>query len=196
MSKKLMLLALILFTLTICSAAIAGQYSASFPQYLTQHAGEANVTAIITMADQVNLRAIQDQLYAEHADRRLWHETVVRALQEKATISQANLLAVLASMQQAGQVQEYKSFWLGNLVAVTATPETFEQLVTRQDILQVSPNYTIESIEPISSPNNDDIPLITSHEIGADRIHAAECWAMGITGEVISIPVSMATIRR
>jgi subtilisin family serine protease len=183
MSHKLRFIALVLLALNISSAAFAGQYSSSFSQYLADHRTEGKVTAIITMADQVNLRAIQDQLYAQHADRRLWHETVVRALQEKATISQANLLSVLSSLQQSGQVQDYKSFWLGNLVIITATPATFEQLVTRQDILQVSPNYPIESVEPVSQPNNDDIPLITGHEIGADRIHAAECWAMGITGE-------------
>ena len=182
MSKKLMLLALILFTLTIFSAAFAGQYSQSFPQYLALHTGEAKVTAIITMADQVNLRAIQDQLYAQHADRRLWHETVVRALQEKATLSQANLLSVLSSLQQTGQVQDYTSIWLGNMIIVTATPQTFDQLVLREDILQVGPNYEIENNQPVSE-DPGDTPVITGHEIGADWIHASECWAIGITGE-------------
>ncbi len=181
MSKKLRLLVLTLLTLTIASVAFAGQYSSAFPDFLADHSSDQMVTAIITMADQVDLRALQDELYAQHADRRAWHEAVVRALQAKATETQADLLSTLADLAQSGQVEKYTSLWVGNIVTVTATPAVFDQLVTRDDILQISPDYYIEEIEPVS--RGGDTPSVTGHEIGADRLHVPEVWAMGITGE-------------
>src|SRR5512143_4209972 len=97
MKKSLMQLLIVIFVFTGTILTVqAGQFSSDFPQYLADHSSDGVVTGIISMSDRVDLRALQDQLYAQHADRRLWHETVVRALQEKATTTQANLLADLA----------------------------------------------------------------------------------------------------
>ncbi len=181
MSKKLRFSVLVLLTLIISSAAFAGEYSPAFPAYLEQHKQGEMVTAIITMADAVDLRAIQNNLYAIHADRRVWHETVVRALQAKATQSQADILAQIAQMAQNGQVSSYKNYWIANMIIVTATPEAIDQLVRRNDVLQISPNYAIENINPVEKGENN--PTIMGHENGADVLHVPEVWAMGITGE-------------
>ncbi|HBZ02045.1 MAG TPA: hypothetical protein DEO84_12075, partial [candidate division Zixibacteria bacterium] len=164
------------------AVSFAGQYSSDFPQYLAKHQGAEKVAAIITMADQVDLRALQDELSAQHADRQTWHETVVRTLQQKATESQADLFAVLANLTQSGQVESYQSMWLGNLVLINATPDALDRLVSRNDITQICPDYPVENVGTVPG-QNDSIPVITGHEIGANRIHAPECWAMGITGE-------------
>src|SRR4030065_1187932 len=100
------LLTFIALSLAICSTAFAGQYSPSIPSYLASIEDAEHVDAIITMADQVDLRALQDGLYAVSADRQTWHETVVRALQDKATLTQADIVARLNQMMAAGQVYE------------------------------------------------------------------------------------------
>jgi hypothetical protein len=181
MPKSLKLIVVGLFILAMGSTAMAGRYSDAFPQYLADHSQDAKVTAIITMADQVNLRTLQDGLYAQHADRRAWHEAVVRALQEKATISQADIMSELSQMVATGEVEKYHGLWIGNIIIVTATPATFDRLVSRNDVLMISPNYDIESIKPVEMHN--DLPVIAGHEIGADRLNVPQCWAMGITGE-------------
>jgi subtilisin family serine protease len=167
--------------IAIAPTAFAGQYSAAFPQYLAEHGSDAMVSAIVTMTDQVDLRALQDQLYAQHADRRLWHETVVLALQDKATQTQGDILAELADLSSQGLVEKYQGLWVGNVLIVTAKPEVFDRLVGRNDVLMVSPNYEIENVEPVAK--GGDEPTISGHEIGAERIHADQAWAMGYTGE-------------
>ncbi len=181
MRKVSRFLILSLVLLGIAASAFAGQYSEAFPQYLASHKSGTMVPAIITMADRLDLGALQNNLSATHADRRLWHETVVRALQAKATESQADLLAALSVMTQNGEVESYSSLWIGNMVIVTATPEALDQLVSRNDVMLVSPDYLIESIEPVHTGGNS--PTIAGHEIGATRLHVPEVWAMGITGE-------------
>jgi len=178
-SSKLLFVSLILLFAT--SIAYSGEYSPAFPEYLAEHQNDDMVSAIITMSDQVNLRALQDDLYARRADRREWHEVVVRALQEKATLTQADIIARLDQMGASGMVSKYKSLWIGNIIVVSATREALDELVSRDDVARISPDYYIEQIEPVSK--GGDEPTIAGHEIGLERIHADQCWAMGITGD-------------
>lgn len=172
----------ILGLLLFSSLAFAGQYSADFSQYLAEHQdGGQYVSAIIAMADQVDLRILQDQLYAIKADRQAWHEAVVRALQEKATMTQVNLIARLDELVASGQVERYQAFWIGNVIAVSASPKALDEIVMRTDVLQVSPDYEIEGIRPVEE--NGGEPIISSHEIGLTRIKADSCWGIGITGQ-------------
>lgn len=180
--KKSILMSIIspLIILMFTSIAIAGDYSSTFEQYLIDKQTEETVEAIITMADQVDLGALQVDLYARHADRQEWHEVVVRALQDKATLSQASILAQLSDLEAQGLVKDYRGLWVGNVIIVNAAPEVYDILVQREDVLQVSPNYILESVKPVEVEN--DQPLISSVEIGLERIHAPEAWAMGYTG--------------
>jgi hypothetical protein len=174
-SSKLLFVSLILMFAT--SIAYSGEYSPAFPEYLAEHQNDDMVSAIITMSDQVNLRALQDDLYARQADRREWHEAVVRSLQEKATLTQADIIARLDQMGASGMVAKYKSLWIGNIIVVSATREALDELVSRDDVARISPDYYIEQIEPVSK--GGDEPTIAGHEIGLERIHADQCWAMG-----------------
>jgi len=182
MQKSLRLLLIAVVVLGASSLAFAGQYSTAWPQYLAdQNDGQQMVTGIITMADQVDLRSLQDRLYAQGADRRAWHEAVVLALQDKATLTQADIMARLEELAASGQVEKYQSLWIANLVAIKAVPAVFDELVSRPDVAQVSPDYAIESVEPVSE--GGDEPIVAGHEIGLERIHADDVWAMGYTGE-------------
>jgi len=181
--KKLfsVLIASFLTTFLLAVPTLAGEYSSDFEDFLSYDQDKEMIGAIITMADQVDLEALKAELYARNADRREWHEAVVLALQEKATVTQAKILAQLSDMAEMGIVEDYRGLWVGNVILVTANREALDILTNRSDVLQVSPDYPIESIKPVEI--EDDEPLISSVEIGLERIRADEVWAMGYTGE-------------
>ena len=137
--------------------------------------------AIIVMADRVDLGALKQELYARRADRREWHEAVVLALQDKATVSQADIKIQLADLVNRGLVRDYQGIWIGNVVLVTATGQALDILVRRDDVSQINLDYEIENIEPVSK-GDDSPPLIAGVEPGLSAIRADEVWAMGITG--------------
>ena len=162
--------------------ASGGEYSADFDLYLEQHHADEMISAIITMVDRVDLEALKQELSAKRADRREWHEAVVLALQDKATVSQAGIMSELASLANQGLVENYRGLWVGNVVLVTATREALDILVQRNDLLQINPDYEIENTEPVSK-SDDDPSLIAGVENGLRAIRADEVWAMGYTGE-------------
>ncbi len=163
------------------TSTIAGTYSSDFEQYMLDNRAKDMVSAIITMSDQVDLSALQSNLYAIHAERKQWHETIVLALQEKATNTQGPILAQLDALSKQGMVGSYQGLWIGNIILVTASAAALDILVQREDVLQICPDNQIESVRPVEGDDNQ--PLISSVEIGLQRIHAPEVWAMGITGE-------------
>ncbi len=170
-----------LIILAFIPTAFAGHYSSDFDLYLEDHQAEEMIGAVITMAKQVDLRNLQDELYARYADRQEWHEAVVSALQKLATESQADVLAQLANLTAQGLVAKYRGLWIGNIIIVTATPDALDIIVARDDVEQVSPDYLIETIEPFEKEG--DKSLIANVEPGLRAIRADEVWAMGYTGE-------------
>lgn len=165
----------------LSAPAFGGRYSSDFDLYLEDHQAEEMIGAVITMADQVDLDALKKELYARRADRREWHEGVVLALQDKATVSQAGIISRLAGLANRGLVKDYRGLWIGNVVLVTATREALDILVQRDDVLQIDPDYEIENIEPVSK-GDDSPPLIAGVEAGLGAIRADEVWDMGYTG--------------
>jgi len=174
--------ALLLASVLVWAApAAAGTFSTDFEQFYADRQSDEMIGAIITMADQVDLTALQAELYARHADRREWHEAVVTALQAKATQSQADILAQLDDLSRQGLVSKYRGLWLGNVVLVTALPQALDIIVAREDVLEISPNYEIESIDPVDK--GGDEPMLAGVELGLEAIRADEVWDMGYTGE-------------
>ena len=181
MERSLRFLFIGLAVLMFSSVAYAGEYSPDFGAYLADHQQDEMVGAIVTMADKVDLEALKSELYARHADRREWHETVVLALQAKATATQADILAQIDGLAAQGKVEKYRNLWVGNVILINATREALDILVARNDVEAIYPDYPIENIEPVSK--GDDIPIIAGVENGLRAIRADEVWAMGITGE-------------
>jgi bacillopeptidase F len=133
------------------------------------------------MADRVDLDALKSELYSRRADRREWHETVVLALQEKASITQADILSQMADLKYQGMVEKYTPLWIGNVILVKALPSALDILVRRADVDMINPDYQIESIQPVSK--GGDEPILAGVEIGLEAIQADLVWDMGFTGE-------------
>lgn len=181
MERSLKFLIAGLAMLILASVAYAGEYSSDFELYQADYQQGEMIGAVITMTEKVDLEALKQELYARRADRREWHETVVLALQDKATVTQADILAQLEEFARQGMVEKYRGLWVGNVVLVNAAIEVLDVLVARNDVEAIHPDYPIESVEPVSK--GDDSPTIAGVENGLYAIRADEVWAMGITGE-------------
>ena len=173
---SIVLMILLVFT----TISQAGTYTSDFHQYVDYHESDDVIGVVITMTERVDLEALKSELLSRHANRQEWHETVIRRLQENATITQSSILARLDDLQSQGLVDNYQGMWLGNLILVTGKPSAFDDLVQREDVLEISPNYSLVDEEP----NTNDTPTLSSSgvESALEIIHADEVWAMGITG--------------
>ena len=167
------------FSLFAANLSFAGSYSPTYRQY----ASDLNtniIPAIITMADQADLQAIQSHLYLVHANRQLWHETVIRALQDKASTSQRDLIAELEIMKADGLVESYHPLWIANMIIINATADAIDRIVLREDVSQISPDYNIRLDLPVAESPYE--PSIANVEDALRVIHADQCWEIGITG--------------
>lgn len=116
-----------------CSPALAGDVSPVLDAVFTEVGPDKVVSSLVYMSDRVDIAALNEQLNRQHADRRVRHETVVRALQERAAIAQAGLIAHLDELQAAGRIASYEAIWISNAVRVDAVQAELEQLADRLD---------------------------------------------------------------
>ena len=163
------------------TSAIAGEIDSDLQSILESAAPEQVVSVLVYLDDRVNLSAITHEMDNRNATLRLRHEVVVRALQEKATATQGDLIARLSLMEANGKIEDFNPFWVANAIRVDATKAEIEEIATRSDVARVYYNYNIELIEPVEI-KEDDGGLITAVEPGVEAVRAPEVWALGITG--------------
>ncbi|MCX5970175.1 MAG: S8 family serine peptidase [Coprothermobacterota bacterium] len=127
---------------------------------------------------------------------------LIDALQTIASRSQSSLLAFLAERQRAGQVAEFRSFWISYVVFVRSDRETLWALATRPEVKRIdqNPRITLEmprvdevaggANEMITSAQSEtDTTSSTLAEIGWNitMVGAPAVWAMGYRGEGIVV---------
>ncbi|BDQ01796.1 S8 family serine peptidase [Ignavibacterium sp.] len=176
--------ALFLFVLIAFVATSLAQVEVSSRlQEAIQKAGPDDyVRALVLLRDQVDLLALDQRLYHEKAtlERRAYE--VITALQRKAQETQPNLLNYLQAKESAGEVFQYQSFWVANLVMVEAKPSVMLELMSRMDIAQMDLDAILELDKP-EVVSEGDVEGHESVEIGLRVIKADQLWAMGITGQ-------------
>ncbi len=151
---------------------------------------EEIVSVLIYLKDQVDLGAINKQMYEKGATLQERHETTVVALQNTAYTSQSKLVEYLNELQSQKIVKDFKCFWIANIIRVDTYQSVADQIALRDDVLWVYPNYEIEFIEPVderfesASGNNDEI------EPGVVAVRAPEVWEeFNITGEGVLVAI-------
>lgn len=163
------------------TSAIAGEIDSDLQGILESTTPEQVVSVLVYLDDRVNLSAITHEMDNRDATLRQRHEVVVRALQEKATATQGDLIARLSRLEANGKIEDFKPFWITNAIRVDATKAEIEEIAARSDVARIYYNYNIELIEPVEI-REDDGGLITVVEPGVDAVRAPEVWALGITG--------------
>jgi len=134
---------------------------------LAMAAGEAEapIPVIVTLSEQVELQQFN------HKNKALRRKALVKALQGKATATQAHLLAFLKSRG----VKEIKPFWIFNGLAAKAPAEVIHELAARPEVASLKLDATLQA--PTVTTTATSTP-----EWNLSTIHAPELWASGIDG--------------
>lgn len=122
--------------LGVVSPARSGELHEKFIEQLAATPSSSFVTGLVMVADQVDLARVDQELLArnELSSRAHRHRAVIRSAQELAHRTQAPLLAQLADWKLQGKVDSYRSYWVTNMISVTARPEIFDVLAARPDV--------------------------------------------------------------
>lgn len=111
-------------------------------------------------------------------------EAVISALQTTADKTQADVLSYLENNTDA----EVKSFYIANILIVTATQEVAEEVAAFPEVKSVTASPEITLVDPVNTENglND---IIDDYPFGwnVDHVKAPEAWDKGFDGEGIVI---------
>jgi len=159
----------------------AGNIEPNFLMRLQNMSDDTTVSALIFMADQVNTELLEASLLLpKRLPRSERHAKIVKALQEKARETQRPILRELDYLKKEGKVEDYKGFWISNVIYVRAKPSVLMSLAQRTDVAILYEDVPIKNIEPVSVKPSS--AKTRSVEGGIQDINAPQLWAMGVTG--------------
>jgi len=158
-----------------------GEIEPAFRDRLASLESGEMVSAIVHLAEKVELNVLTDSLAAMRADRRAWHKSVIGCLKRKALSTQKPILAYLEAEENRGRVEDFREYWITNAIAVRCHTGVLMELESRFDVGDIFFDETLYLIEPLTT-----LPEIPSRQTGIEpgirAINAHLLWAQGITG--------------
>ncbi len=118
---------------------------------------------------------------------------VVNSLQETAQNSQTPIIEFLEEQMMLGQVDDYRSYYIVNLLFVRGSEEAVKKLAKFPEVERVLPNEKISLVEPIEesepSPSQAESQSINV-EWNIDRVGAPMVWHQyGVDGSGVVIGI-------
>jgi uncharacterized repeat protein (TIGR01451 family) len=114
---------------------------------------------------------------------------VVAQLQATAK-SQAGLLTFLYARQATGHVQQVRSFWILNALAVTADADTLLALAARSEVRIIREDRWRRWVEPLSASQTEYVPSEGGTEWNIHRIRADLAWsALELDGHGVTLAI-------
>ena len=141
---------LLLAVLPASGLLYAGEIDGDLAAKLDQADAEEVISALVYLNDRVDLPAVTQQMDLQEARLSTRHETVVRALQQKAQATQPQFVDHLNRLRDEGGVVDFETFWVANIIRVDATPDEIMALADRDDVERIYFNYPIELIKPVA----------------------------------------------
>lgn len=139
------------------------------------------VRGFVYLRDQVDILALDEQLYAENASLEKRAFEVITALQNKAQNTQGNLKGYLEEKSANRDVFRYESFWIANMILVEGKASVFYELMNSLEVAQMDLDAELRLDKPeIVSHNVDNVESV---EPGLKIINADKLWQLGITGQ-------------
>jgi subtilisin family serine protease len=139
---------------------------------------------IVHLTDQVDIRALDEQLYQQSVTRQYRHKTVVEALQAAAARSQGPVRAFLDELVQSGEVEGYTAYWIVNCFVVYGTDRAAGLLAERDDIAFLEDNFKAQLIDPVPPAGRHLDDDANTPPPGVVAVHAPQVWyQLGIQGE-------------
>jgi len=185
-----------LFAVTVLALALiagsagAGTLHPGLENYLEGLPADQTEKVIVRLADQADVSSLNRQLKLEGASLALRHKQVIEYLRDTANATQAPLVRYLERQFLAGEVRDFRTFWIDNLVGLEATVQEIRAIARRPDVEMIYIDYLIELIAPVtknlSKPMAGEGQRSTDAaraiEPGIAAINAPAAWALGFTG--------------
>ena len=127
------------------------------------------ISVIVHLKERANLAPFR------HLHRSERIRGTVKALRDKAGVSQHSLKSHLELRRGQGRVGKYKSFWVFNGFSVTATPDVIKELSNRPDV------------EKIEADEVDIVPTAMPPEPNLSVIGAPDVWGLGFLGQGVVV---------
>lgn len=153
------------------------------PWVLAKTADGGEAEFLIMLQEQADLSAAAQFETKEEKGR-----YVFETLRATAEASQASLIGWLEDRKV-----EYRSFYIVNAVWVNASQDVALEIASRPDVANIVGNPQLRGVQPVEATEDEKLKSLAftaapaDVEPGVSYIHAPDVWAMGFTGQGITI---------
>jgi subtilisin family serine protease len=159
---------------------LGGQISTDLVARLAESEPDQDLSILVYLRDPTSGTPYSNSAGISR-DRKSVYSSVLNRLQDKAESSQKQFLERLNQLGLEGQVLRQKSYWIANLVALTAKKEIVQELADFPEVEIVYPDYPVTLIAPVESKP------ATAADASLSKIHQAlgirSVWQQGLTGK-------------
>ena len=188
--RRFCVLLLAIVTLAVMTTpALAGVLHDGLANYLADRPDSEYCKVIVSLTDRADIDSLNFQLKREGATLAQRHQHVVEALQTVAQATQPRLTDYLQKRVMRGDVRDFRTFWIDNMVGVEATVAEIKRIAARPEVEMVYLDYVIELIAPVEqdkvgpvAPRKEGSERDRAIEPGISAIKAPEAWALGYSG--------------
>ncbi|MFA9558868.1 S8 family serine peptidase [Evansella sp. AB-rgal1] len=155
------------------------------------------VSVIVELTDQVDTEKVAAAAKQSLGSNSITYDqkmaaryAVVNTLRATAETTQAPLISILEVAQADGEVKSFESFYIMNVLSVTATKDIINKLSYLPEVARITENETIDLVFPEKS--SEPMTYVTDDgvEWNIDRVQAPDVWSeFGVTGEGIVVGV-------
>lgn len=149
--------------------------------------GNKHIPIVVYMKDSLDKQQLSTQALAKGMDR---HSAVVDGLKSTAFRAQQGLLQNLSEKEKQGTVEDVRSFYVANVVALDATENVVNELSKRSDVKKILFDRVIPLEVPEIVPSDPEIRTSDERiEWNIAKIGADVLWEEGITGKGITVGI-------
>lgn len=168
-------------TFGFCALAVSGSLQAAevVPQLRAEAVQQGHADTLIVLGATAPTQLLRTE--GDYLERR---RNLVDTLRATAEVSQEPLRRWLDE-----QGVSYRSFWIVNMIQADLTPAQIDALAARADVARLATNarsalrLPAESSQPLGAQPQ----AIEAIEWGVNKIRAPQVWALGITGQGVTI---------
>ncbi|PET77341.1 hypothetical protein CN514_01200, partial [Bacillus sp. AFS001701] len=157
------------------------------PELNKEFANKSQTTFLVKFKDQVDTVKVANDVKAKNKQlSNVKKELVVRSsivseLRIKSDSTQRNLKKYIETEKLNGNVKDYKSFYVVNGMAVTATEDVMRNIAAMPEVESIIPNEITKLIEP-EKATEAVVPTVDNTEWNLKQIGVPDVWGLGIDG--------------
>lgn len=174
---RLRALALTCFVV-LASPATGGAIAPALRERLERAKAGETIDCLISLHPGFDLTALDRALRLEHATRADRHRRVVETLRRDAEESQARLTEILRRGMETGRVDEYRSYWIANIIAARVRADLVPELASEIEVAFIEPNFQAVPLAGDEQPRGGDSPLAGGGGVplGVRAVRADQVW--------------------